>query len=101
MDFHQRPSTATNVLSGPELCLIRYHCHNYNFDFQPSPSKMKEAMKSGIASMAAEAAAKANSVHNTPTMTRHDAPLADTEIREVEVEVAIDPPCSNGHISQL
>ena len=60
-------------------------------------------MNGGIASMAAEAAAKAQ---NSPALQRATAALSSTEaptaeIREVEVEVAIDPPVSNGHIAQL
>ena len=60
-------------------------------------------MNGGIASMAAEAAAKAQ---NSPALQRAAAALANTEaptaeIREVEVELAIDPPVSNGHIAQL
>ena len=60
-------------------------------------------MNGGIASMAAEAAAKAQ---NSPALQRSAAAEANTEvpsteIREVEVEVAIDPPVSNGHIAQV
>ena len=53
--------------------------------------------------MAAEAAAKAQ---NSPALQRAAATIATEEaptadIREVEVEVAIDPPVSNGHIAQV
>ncbi len=58
--------------------------------------------------MAAEAAAKAQ---NSPALKRAAAAAAageegateapSAEIREVELEVAIDPPVSNGHIAQL
>ena len=63
----------------------------------------QNAMNGGIASMAAEAAAKAQ---NSPALQRAAAAEANTEvpstkIREVEVEVAIDPPVSNGHIAQV
>ena len=53
--------------------------------------------------MAAEAAAKAQ---NSPALQRATAAEANievssTDIREVEVEVAINPPVSNGHIAQV
>ena len=59
-------------------------------------------MNGGIASMAAEAAAKAQ---NSPALraaaAEANTEVPSTEIREVEVEVAIDPPVSNGHIAQV